>query len=102
MGPSSRTLGLDLSGKISLFLTLFSFPFLIPYLTSLLSSPTFAFSPVYIVQASQFPKSPLSTLFPFLYHPFPHSMYPFFFPLVKPIIDSLGQLLLLLLFLFLF
>jgi hypothetical protein len=79
MGPSSRTLGLDLSGKISLFLTLFSFPFLIPYLTSLLSSPTFAFSPVYIVQASQFPKSPLSTLFPFLYHPFPHSMYPFFF-----------------------
>jgi len=68
---------------------LISFSDTIPYLSPLLSSPTFAFSPV---QASQFPKSPLSTLFPFLYHPFTHSMYPFFFPLEKPIIDSLGQL----------
>ena len=64
MGPSSRTLGLDLSGKIFLFLTLFSFPFLIPYLTSLLthicllSCPSFSISQITPLYFIPFPLSP--------------------------------------------
>jgi hypothetical protein len=82
---------------------LISFSDTIPYLSPLLTHiclfsclhcPSLSISQITPLYFIPFPLSPFSS--------FNVSFFFFFFPLVKPIIDSLGQLLLLLLFLFLF